>query len=97
MYTSSVKSKEEEASSTEEDWEADEKEESVEEKKEVKAKSPKVSDREVTIVPLCMKQSRKRQPSVKSPLLTFRQILEALGVEWRNLIPRFASTKEPRN
>ncbi|CAH0724838.1 unnamed protein product, partial [Brenthis ino] len=38
---SSVKSKEEEASSTEEDWEADEKEETVEDKKEVKTKSPK--------------------------------------------------------
>ncbi|XP_026492685.1 zinc finger protein on ecdysone puffs isoform X1 [Vanessa tameamea] len=38
---SSVKSKEDEASSTEEDWEAEEKEETVEEKKEVKSKSPK--------------------------------------------------------
>lgn len=39
--SSSVKSKEE-ASSTEEDWDADEKEEAVEEKKETKIKSPKV-------------------------------------------------------
>lgn len=43
LHTSSVKSKEEEASSTEEDWEADEKEETVEDKKEIKTKSPKVS------------------------------------------------------
>lgn len=38
-----MKSKEDEASSTEEDWDADEKEEIIEEKKESKAKSPKVS------------------------------------------------------
>lgn len=41
MY-SSIKSKEDEASSTEEDWEADEKEETLEDKKEAKTKSPKV-------------------------------------------------------
>lgn len=41
-YSSSVKSKED-ASSTEEDWDADEKEEIAEEKKESKSKSPKVS------------------------------------------------------
>lgn len=39
---SSVKSKEEEASSTEEDWDADEKEEVIEEKIEAKLKSPKI-------------------------------------------------------
>ncbi|OWR53702.1 Zinc finger protein on ecdysone puffs [Danaus plexippus plexippus] len=44
---SSVKSKEDEASSTEEDWEADEKEEVIEEKKETKNKSPEVSAPEV--------------------------------------------------
>ncbi|XP_045448175.1 zinc finger protein on ecdysone puffs [Melitaea cinxia] len=38
---SSIKSKEDEASSTEEDWEADEKEETIEDKKEAKTKSPK--------------------------------------------------------
>ncbi|CAG9796643.1 unnamed protein product [Diatraea saccharalis] len=43
---SSVKSKEE-ASSTEEDWDADEKEEIVEEKKESKIKSPKEEEEEV--------------------------------------------------
>ncbi|XP_069359971.1 zinc finger protein on ecdysone puffs-like isoform X2 [Maniola hyperantus] len=43
LKRSSIKSKEEEdeASSTEEDWEADEKEEAVEDKKETKIKSPK--------------------------------------------------------
>ncbi|CAB3239954.1 unnamed protein product [Arctia plantaginis] len=45
---SSVKSKEEEASSTEEDWDADEKEEVIEEKKEVKIKSPKQAEPEVS-------------------------------------------------
>lgn len=43
LLISSVKSKEDEASSTEEDWEADEKEEVIEEKKETKNKSPEVS------------------------------------------------------
>lgn len=38
-----MKSKDDEASSTEEDWDADEKEEATEEKKESKVKSPKVS------------------------------------------------------
>ncbi|XP_073958499.1 uncharacterized protein [Choristoneura fumiferana] len=38
---SSVKSKEDEASSTEEDWDADDKDETIEDKKESKSKSPK--------------------------------------------------------
>lgn len=38
-----MKSKDDEASSTEEDWDVDEKEESTEEKKEIKIKSPKVN------------------------------------------------------
>ncbi|CAH0405411.1 unnamed protein product [Chilo suppressalis] len=45
---SSVKSKEEDASSTEEDWDADEKEEIVEEKKESKIKSPKEEEVEAS-------------------------------------------------
>ncbi|KAL4712729.1 hypothetical protein ACJJTC_008026 [Scirpophaga incertulas] len=42
---SSIKSKEE-ASSTEEDWDADEKEETVEDKKDAKIKSPKIEEEE---------------------------------------------------
>ncbi|XP_063357564.1 uncharacterized protein LOC134647231 [Cydia amplana] len=41
---SSVKSKEDEASSTEEDWDADDKDEAIEDKKESKIKSPKAED-----------------------------------------------------
>lgn len=45
---SSIKSKGESASSTEEDWDADEKEVEREENIEIKIKSPKVSNNKIT-------------------------------------------------
>ena len=40
-------------------------------------------------------QRRQRNPSVKTHF--FHRILEVSRVEWRNSIPRFVSTPEPRN
>ena len=41
--------------------------------------------------------SRTQQDRQREPNPIFRQILDILHVEWRNSMPRFASTSEPRN
>ncbi|XP_028036509.1 zinc finger protein on ecdysone puffs-like [Bombyx mandarina] len=89
---SSIKSKEE-ASSTEEDWDADDKEEITEEKKEPKNKSPKVeaedSDAEAAVVGGVAGDDTDKEPDAASDTAT-RPFVNLMCVHCKEKCPTFA-------